>query len=110
MAGRETVFQPICLEFLPRETKAQSEEERGGWGTVGRVVFKSGAKTWLRYIPVSQSRYIAKSNIKVMDAQSVDIPQIYGKQKKVLGRDTHCFLSLTVMNHLHGLLHLKICF
>lgn len=47
-----------------------------------RVVFRSGAKTWLRYIPVSQSRYVDKSEIKVMDAQAVDIPQINGKEKK----------------------------
>lgn len=38
------VFQPMCLEFLPRGTKAQSEEERGGWEEVVKIMFRPGAK------------------------------------------------------------------
>lgn len=88
MAGTETVFQPMYLEFLPRETKAESEEERRRWGAAVKVMFRPGTKPWLRYFPVSQSRDIVRSKIKVMDAQAVDILKIYGKGKKVLGRDT----------------------
>lgn len=60
-----------------------------------RVVFRSGAKTWLRYIPVSQSRYVDKSEIKVMDAQAVDIPQINGKEKKKRSRKGYSLLLVT---------------
>lgn len=82
MARTETVFQPMYLEFLPREIKAQNEKERGGWGGVVKVAFRSGAKPWLRYIPGAQSRDIARPKIRVMDAQAVNILKIYGKGKR----------------------------
>lgn len=60
------------LEFLLRETRAQSEEGEG-WGSCSEDHVQAWNKAWLRYIPVSQSRIIARSKIKIIDAQAVDI-------------------------------------
>ena len=80
MAGTETVFQPMHPEILPREIKAQVEEER--WGAIVKVVFRSVAKLILQYIPVSQDRDISSSKMNVKDAQAVHKLKIYGKGKK----------------------------
>lgn len=72
----------MYLECLPRETKAPSEEERGGWGAVVKVMFRPGEKPWLRYIPVSQGRSIARSKIQIMDNQAVIYSKFIEKEKK----------------------------
>lgn len=110
LASTETVFQPTYLEFLPREAKAQSEEKRRGCGAVVKVVFRPEAKPWFRYIPVSQSRNIARSKIKVMDVQAVIYSTFMEKEKKFW----EGILKLFPVSYCHEsfawVLHLKICF